>query len=146
MNPSFYFSYYQTFSFRSLKSAQKVYLKDDRSVIKLNDAIYYLSWVDYFTNLLLNNYFFPDTAYRLLGFVENVSVLYAVVEQHFINATEKTDLKHVEQFMKSNGFQKTRNNDCFNPELKIILEDLHDENILTNNGILYFIDTVFYLT
>jgi len=125
---------------------QKVYLKDERSVIKLNDAIYYLSWVDYFTNLLLNNYFFPDTAYRLLGFFENVSVLYAVVEQHFINATEKTDLKHVEQFMKSNGFQKTRNNDYFNPELKIILEDLHDENVLTNNGILYFIDTVFYLT
>ncbi len=27
---------------------QKVYLKDSRSVIKLNDAIYYLSWIDYF--------------------------------------------------------------------------------------------------
>ena len=25
---------------------QKVYLKDSRSVLKLNDAIYYLSWVD----------------------------------------------------------------------------------------------------
>jgi len=96
---------------------QKVYLKDNRSVIKLNDAIYYLSWVDYFTNLLLNNYFFPDTAYKLLGFFENDSVLYAVVEQNFINVTEKTDLKHVEQFMKSNGFHKTRNNDYFNPEL-----------------------------
>ena len=30
---------------------QKVYLKDSRSVIKLNDAIYYLSWVDYCINL-----------------------------------------------------------------------------------------------
>ena len=68
---------------------QKVYLKDSRSVIKLNDAIYYLSWVDYFTNLLLNNYFFPDTAYKLLGFFEHNLVLYAVVEQHFIKATEK---------------------------------------------------------
>jgi len=62
----------------------------------LNDAIYYLSWIDYLTNLLLNNYFFPDTAYKLLGFFENASVLYAVVEQHYINATEKTDLKIVE--------------------------------------------------
>jgi hypothetical protein len=26
------------------------------------------------------------------------------------------------------------------------LQDLHDENVLTNNGVLYFIDTVFYLT
>jgi hypothetical protein len=124
---------------------QKVYLKDSRSVIKLNDAIYYLSWVDYFINLLLNNYFFPDTAYNLLGFFENKSIVYAVVEQYFVNATEKTDLRHVEQFMNSNGFQKIRNNDYFNPELGIILEDLHDENVLTNNGILYFIDTVFYL-
>jgi hypothetical protein len=28
----------------------------------------------------------------------------------------------------------------------IILEDLHDENVLTYNGVLFFIDTVFYLT
>jgi hypothetical protein len=124
---------------------QKVYLKDGRSVFKLNDAIYYLSWVDYFVNLLLNNHFFPDTAYKLLGFFENESALYAVVEQNFVNANEKTDLKQVELFMELNGFQKIRNNDYFNPELGIILEDLHDENVLTNNGILYFIDTVFYL-
>ena len=124
---------------------QKVYLKDNRSVIKLNDAIYYLSWVDYFINLLLNNYFFPDTAYNLLGFFENENIVYAVVEQSYVNATEKTNLHFVEQFMVSNGFQKIRNNDYFNPELGIILEDLHDENVLTSNGILYFIDTVFYL-
>ena len=93
----------------------------------------------------LNNYFFPDTAYNLLEFFENENILYAIVEQSFINATEKTDLKHVEQFMNSNGFQKIRNNDYFNSELGIILEDLHDENVLTSNEILYFIDTVFYL-
>jgi hypothetical protein len=28
----------------------------------------------------------------------------------------------------------------------LILEDLHDENVLTKDGLLYFIDTVFYLT
>ncbi|WP_424369100.1 hypothetical protein [Moheibacter sp.] len=28
----------------------------------------------------------------------------------------------------------------------LIFEDLHDENVISNNGILYFIDTVFYLT
>ena len=124
---------------------QKVYLKDGRSVLKLNDAIYYLSWVDYLVNLLLNNHFFPDTAYKLLGFFENETILYAVVEQNFIDANEKTDLKQVERFMELNGFRKIRNNDYFNSELGIILEDLHDENVLTNNGILYFIDTVFYL-
>jgi len=124
---------------------QKVYLKDGYSVLKLNDAIYYSSWVDYFINLLLNNYFFPDTAYNLLGFFESESVIYAVIEQHFIKTTEPTDLNHVEQFMNSNGFLKIRNNDYLNSKLGIIIEDLHDENVLTSNGVLYFIDTVFYL-
>ena len=32
---------------------QKVYLSDQKSVIKLNDSIYYNSWEDYFHNLLL---------------------------------------------------------------------------------------------
>ena len=66
--------------------------------------------------MLLHNYFFPDTAYKLLGFFENENIVYAVVEQHFVNATEKTDLHFVEQFMTINGFLKTRNNDYFNPE------------------------------
>ena len=41
--------------------------------------------------------------------------------------------------------KNTKNNDYFNPKLGIILEDLHDENVLTKSDILYFIDTVFYI-
>lgn len=124
---------------------QKVYLKDGKTVLKLNDAIYYVSWEDYLHNLMLNNYFFPDTAYRLLGFFEHEAILYAVVEQPFVKATEKTDLNDVRKFMLDNGFENTRNNDYFNSELGVILEDLHDENVLTQNGVLCFIDTVFYI-
>ena len=47
--------------------------------------------------------------------------------------------------MLENGFENIRNNDYCNPDLGIILEDLHDENVLTRQGVLYFIDTVFYL-
>nr|WP_244533866.1 hypothetical protein [Flavobacterium micromati] len=36
---------------------QKVYLKDSKYVLKLNDSIYYTSWKDYLYNLLLHNYF-----------------------------------------------------------------------------------------
>lgn len=124
---------------------QKVYLKNGKSVIKLNDAIYYISWIDYLHNLLLHNYFFPDTAYKLLGFFENNSELYAVVEQPYVKATEKTELSIVKQFMNENGFDNTRNNDYLNPDLGVIIEDLHNENVLTQNGVLYFIDTVFYI-
>jgi hypothetical protein len=41
---------------------QKVYLLDSIHVLKLNDAIYYPTWRDYFRNLLMHNFFFPDTA------------------------------------------------------------------------------------
>ena len=109
--------------FVSEGAEQKVYIKNDTTVYKLNDAIYYTHWLDYFTNLALNNYFFPDTSYTLVGFCFLEQTLYALVEQPFVKA----------------------NHDYYNASLGIILEDLHDENVLTQDGILYFIDTVFYL-
>jgi hypothetical protein len=133
-------------NFVSQGAEQRVFLKDSDRVIKLNDAIYYSSWKDYFINLLLHNHFFPDTAYEQLGFTKEFDLLYAVVLQNFVSITEPTDLERVKSFLGSNGFSNNRNNDYVNSELGIILEDLHDENVLTRNGILYFIDTVFYLT
>ena len=125
---------------------QKVYLKDTENVLKLNDSIYYNSWKDYLYNLLLHNYFFPDTAYDLIGFTKDNDILYAVVQQSYVTITTNTDLNQVKAFLTLNGFQNNRNNDYYNPELGIILEDLHDENVLTRNDVLYFIDTVFYTT
>ena len=124
---------------------QKVFIKNEKSVIKLNDSIYYLSWIDYFTNLILHNYFFQDTPYKLLGFYKLNETIFAVVEQPFVKATEKTNLDFVKEFLWNNDFENNRNNDYINVELGLILEDLHDENVLTQNGILYFIDTVFYI-
>lgn len=132
--------------FLSEGAEQRVFIQNKNKVLKLNDSIYYLSWLDYFNNLLLNNYFFPDTAYKLLGFYKSdTNVLYALIEQHYVEANQPTDLENVKQFLMSNGFVNTKNNDYYNPNLGIILEDLHDENVLTANNILYFIDTVFYI-
>jgi len=125
---------------------QKVYLNDSEHVLKLNDAIYYNSWKDYFYNLLLHNFFFSDTAYELLGFTKDNETIYAVVKQNYVSITSSTNLSEVKTFLTLNGFENNRNNDYINRELGIILEDLHDENVLTKNEILYFIDTVFYLT
>lgn len=125
---------------------QKVYLRDSEHVLKLNDSIYYSSWKDYFYNLLLHNYFFPDTAYELIGFTKDKDILYAIVKQNYVSITSNTNLEDVKSFLTLNGFDNVRNNDYYNSDLGIILEDLHDENVLTRNDILYFIDTVFYLT
>lgn len=95
---------------------------------------------------MLHNYFFPDTAYDLIGFTKENDILYAVVQQAYVSITNTTDLEQVKSFLTLNGFKNNRNNDYYNSELGIILEDLHDENVLTRNRVLYFIDTVFYLT
>ncbi len=124
---------------------QKVYLKDSNSVLKLNDSIYYESWIDYFYNLLLHNYFFEDTAYKLNGFTKENDQLFAVVEQQFVEITEPTDLNLVKEFLYSNGFETIKNNDYVNKNIGIIIEDLHDENVLTREGLHYFIDTVFFI-
>ena len=123
----------------------RVYLHDDKTVIKLNSGYFYNSWADYFNSLLLNNYFFPDTAYDLLGFAEENGKLFSVVKQSFIRSNEQINLGLVKKFLASNGFQNTRNDDYENKEIGVILEDLHAQNVISNNGILYFIDTVFFL-
>jgi hypothetical protein len=126
---------------------QKVYYDPEKGrVIKLNDSIFYILWLDYFNNLIIHNYFFPDTAYSFLGFRVIDDVIFAVVEQVHVVKTEDIDLNTVKKFLKENGFENTRRNDYFNQELGIILEDLHDENVISCNKIPFFVDTVFYLS
>ncbi len=125
---------------------QRVYLDTDaRYVLKLNDSVFYLSWIDYFISLQIHNLFFPGTAYELIGFYVENDILHAVVKQPYIQITDSTDVELVKEFLLANGFQLKKNNDYYNTELGIILEDLHDENVLINNGTLFFIDTVFYV-
>lgn len=69
-----------------------------------------------------------------------------MIKQDFIIASELTDLNAVKKFLLFNNFDNNRNHDYINHDLGIIFEDLHDENVLSNNGIIYFIDTIFYLT
>ena len=125
---------------------QKIYFPENsKDVIKISDAIFYLFWEDYFNSLLIPNYLFPDTSYILTGFYYTGNKLFAVLKQPFIQSTGMTNLENVKLFMTSNGFQHKKNNDYYSSYLGIIIEDLHDENVLTNNGILFFVDTVIYL-
>ncbi len=113
-------------------------------MLKVNSGLFYLSWKDYFVSLILHNLFFPDNAYELIGFIGETSGILPVVKQLFVAETAPTDLSAVNQFMVENGFSKKKNNDYFNDELGIILEDLHEGNVLTKDGVLCFVDTVFY--
>lgn len=125
---------------------QKVYLDiDGQNVIKTNDGIFYEYWEDYFISLMIHNYLFRNTAYQLIGFHENNETFYAVVKQPFVASTQPTDLELLRIFLEFNGFIHKKNNDYLNYDLGIILEDLHDENVLTNQGVFFFIDSAIYL-
>ena len=125
----------------------KVYLADDRkSVIKLNDGIYYATWLEFFNSLMLHNLIFPDTGYELLGFFEEAAVLFAVLKQPFITINTRAELSDIQKHLQFNGFTHSRRNDYIHQELGLILEDMHDENVILKDGSLFFIDTVFYVT
>ncbi|MBK7763656.1 MAG: hypothetical protein IPI46_09825 [Bacteroidetes bacterium] len=118
---------------------------DNRHVLKLNDAVYYNNWLDFLNSLIIHNQIFPDTSYELKGFMVANGVLLAVLEQNFIVSNEDVDLAEVETLLSYNGFEKIKRNDFYNKELGLLLEDIHDENVIKQNGSYFFIDTVFYL-
>ena len=83
---------------------QKIYeATDPQHIIKLNDTIFYESWLDYFHSLLLHNFFFPHLAYELIGFHYNEK-LFAVVKQAYVKSTQATNLENVREFLAANGF------------------------------------------
>ena len=144
---NFWFTEHDEGRYIARGAEQRVYLyTDEKFVYKLNDSIFYEYWIDYFQSLLIHNYFFPQTSYQLIGFYRENNELFAVVKQPFISITQSTDISSVQKFLSENGFVLKKNNDYFNSDAGIILEDLHDENVLTQNDVLFFIDTVFYLT
>lgn len=123
----------------------KVYFsKDGSNVIKVNDGIYYSTWLDFFNSICIHNILFPETSYELVSFIF-VNELFAILKQNFIVSNEEVDLNEVETILNSNGFDKVKKLDYYNQEFGIRLEDIHDENVIKQNGIYFFIDTVFYI-
>jgi hypothetical protein len=123
-----------------------VYLDHDhRHVIKINDAAYYATWLEYFNSVLLHNVFFSDTSYNFLGFTDQDGSLMVLIRQPFILSESQADLADIREFLDFNGFENTRRQDYYNREYGLILEDMHDENVISKEGKLFFIDTVFYI-
>jgi len=117
---------------------------DHRHVIKCNDAVYYATWLEFLNSITLHNLIFRNTAYELLGFTKAENTLYAVLKQPFIISYGRVELDDIRKLLEFNGFENSRRNDYVHKELGLILEDMHDENVLLNSNTLFFIDSVFY--
>ncbi len=124
----------------------KIYLDtSQKDVIKANDAVYYATWLEFINSILLHNLFFENTAYTLIGFYKEAETLYAVLRQPFIISDGIAELSDIKLFLEYNGFENTKRQDYIHREFGLILEDMHDENVILHNDLLFFIDTVFYI-
>lgn len=125
--------------------AKIYYSEEEVCVIKLNDGVYYATWLEFLNSVLLHNLFFENTSYQLLGFKKDGDHLYAVLKQPFIPSDKLAELDDIRKFLEFNGFIHVIRQDYRHPEFGLILEDMHDENVLVNSDTLFFIDTVFYI-
>jgi len=97
----------------------QIYLAPDhRNVVKVNDAVYYATWLEFFNSLVIHNLLFEETTYTFLGFTEKDGSLLAALKQPFITSDAPVDLEDVKKLLAFNGFM--------------------------NSNTLFFIDTVFY--
>lgn len=123
----------------------QIYLAPDAlNILKANDAIYYATWEEYFNSITIHNLLFPNTAYSVLGFTEISNSLHIVVQQPFVEG-KQAELEHIEEFLIYNGFTNIKRQDYYNKEFGLLLEDMHDENVIARGDLLFFIDTVFYV-
>ena len=124
--------------------AQVYYNVPDLTVTKLNDGVYYATWLEFLNSVLLHNLIFVNTSYILLGFAKDNDKLLAVLRQPFVACDGQADLNDIKEILEYNGFVNTKRQDFVHHELGLILEDMHDENVLVCQDTLFFIDSVFY--
>jgi len=126
---------------------QQVYLSyNGRTVIKVNEGSYHGTWLDYFNRLILHSFLFPSTKYTTIGFTTINDSLAVITEQTFVVLDRGAPRDKVESYLNEHHFVRVKNDDYYNADLGIILEDLHDENVFINEkGNLLFIDPVIYL-
>lgn len=70
--------------------------------------------------------------------------LLVVLQQPYVEG-EQAKLQDIKELLTFNGFVNTKRQDYYNDEFKLLLEDMHDENVISKEKILFFIDTVFYV-
>ncbi|MCU0389473.1 MAG: hypothetical protein MUE71_12790 [Chitinophagaceae bacterium] len=143
----FFTSIPENWTYLTRGGESRVFLHDDQKhVVKLNEGIYYTTWLEYFNSLVIHNLLFPDTSYELLGLIELDNAIFAVLKQPFVISDETADLLAIREYLEFNGFSHLKRQDYFNEELGLILEDMHDENVIKKGKSLFFIDTVFYIS
>jgi hypothetical protein len=104
--------------------------------MKRNNLSHHGNYLEFFHRLLLHNWLFPDTELTFKGFVEHDSQFLPIVSQEDIPALRGATQDETDELMKHLGFtpirliDPARQDDYFNAQAGIEVNDLHDENVL----------------
>lgn len=121
---------------------------DGRFWFKANSAEMQRTWLRYFHRLALHEVLFPETGLEFLGFIKSdTSKLYSVTRQPHVHALRGATQKEVETEMKLRGYVRisdmSNNPDYYNPTAGIMIDDLHDQNVVVlETGELVVIDPI----
>lgn len=113
---------------------------------KRNTMFLHSTYLEYFHRVAMHNYLFPEAPLKLEGFVINEDTLMPIVSQQHVQADRGATKEEVTKYMSKIGFKHKTGVDFYNPDTGIIVEDLHDENVLVSpEGHMYIIDPIIWL-
>ena len=115
---------------------------------KRNNMFMHSTYLEFFHRIALHNYLFPEAPLRLEGFVVNQGELMPVMSQPHVRAERGATKAEVINYMKKLGFKHKSGVDFYNPTTGVIVEDLHDENVLIdpdNPDHMYIVDPIIFL-
>ena len=128
-------------------SENEVYLSQSGTeIVKLNDFRYSDdNLAPFFERIKAHNYYFPDCAYRLIGFSENRDgKTCAVLVQPFIaNARLATKEEINDEFIRL-GFHPEDNGEYYTNGKHDIFDAVDGNVLIDEERNLYFIDTIIY--
>ncbi|WP_455639476.1 putative polyvalent protein kinase domain-containing protein [Parabacteroides sp.] len=130
-------------------SENEVYLSlDNKYVYKLNDFRYSDdNLTSFFIRITIHNYYFPDCAYKLVGFTYNQSQkVCAVLVQPFIYSAREATEKEIADELFKMGFLPQLEGEYFSNGEFDIFDALPNNVLVGIDGHLYFIDTIIYRT
>ena len=128
-------------------SENEVYLSPDQKyIVKLNDFRYSDdNLTSFFERLNAHNIYFPDCAYRMIGFGENSDgKVCAVLVQRFVHSVRLATKQEVHDEFIRLGFHPEDNGEYYTNGHHDIFDAVEGNVLMGDDGHIYFIDTIIY--
>ena len=128
-------------------SENEVYLSPDQKyIVKLNDFRYSDdNLTSFFERLNAHNIYFPDCAYRMIGFGENSDgKVCAVLVQRFVHSVRLATKQEVHDEFIRLGFNPEDNGEYYTNGHHDIFDAVEGNVLMGDDGHIYFIDTIIY--